>query len=66
MSDEDKSGMPDTQYAGGGGNQKAIQVGFSLVILCWYWYLSGSFDATFLPACLLMTSTLLRILDPLC
>ena len=37
MSDEDKSGMPDTQYAGGGGNQKAIQVGFSLVILCWYW-----------------------------
>ncbi len=34
MSDEDKSGMPDPQYAGSDGYPGTSQVGFSLVILC--------------------------------
>ena len=52
MSDEDKSGMPDTQYAGGDGNQDATQVGFSHVILCWYWPAGVSLAALMLLSCL--------------
>jgi len=51
-SDEDKSGMPDTQHAGGGGNQDATQVGFSLVILCWYWPAGVCLAALMLLSCL--------------
>ncbi len=55
-SDQHKSGVPDTESAGGDGSQEATEVISSchclLALVVGLWCLSGSFDASCLPACL--------------